>query len=87
MATQYERAFSTARRTLTPERNALRLNSSRLVNVYGGDGTPERLTADLMTPRVLSEAQFVTALLGDVGIGRGGCRILPYPPPRKDLLD
>jgi hypothetical protein len=27
---------------------------------------PERLTAGSMTPRVLCEAQFVTALLGDV---------------------
>jgi hypothetical protein len=47
MATQYERAFSTARRTLTPERNALRLNSSRLVNVYGGDGSPRAVNSGL----------------------------------------
>jgi hypothetical protein len=29
---------------------------------------PERLTAGSMTPRVLLEAQFVTALLGDVAL-------------------
>ena len=72
MATQCERVFSAARRTLTPERNALGLKileACECLRWWWRNGVVTgRLTAGPMTPRVQIEDQFVTALLGDAAL-------------------
>jgi hypothetical protein len=72
MATQCERVFSAARRTLTPERNALglkTLEACECLRWWWRNGVVTgRLTAGPMTPRVQIEDQFVTALLGDAAL-------------------
>jgi hypothetical protein len=64
--------FSAARRTLTPERNALGLKILEacecLLWWWRNGVVAGRLTAGPMTPRVQFEAQFVTGLLGDAAL-------------------
>jgi len=72
MATQCERVFSAARRTLTPERNALGLKVFEACEYlrwwWRNRVVTGRLTAGPMAPRVQIEAQLVTALLGDAAL-------------------
>ena len=72
IAATVERVFSAARRTLTPERNALGLKileAYECLRWWWRSGiVTGRLTAGPMTPRVQVEAQFVTALLGDAAL-------------------
>ena len=72
MATQCERVFSAARRTLTPERNALGLKVLEACEClrwwWRNRVVTGRLIAGLMMLRVQIEAQFVTALLGDAAL-------------------
>src|SRR2546423_10561583 len=69
MATQCERVFSAARRTLTPERNALGLKvleACECLRWRWRNGVVSGMpTVCPMTPRAVVEAQFVTALVGD----------------------
>src|SRR5271163_4065504 len=69
MATQCERVFSAARRTLTPERNALGLKvleACECLRWWWKNGVMSGIpTVCPMTPRAVVEAQFVTALVGD----------------------
>jgi hypothetical protein len=71
MATQCERVFSAVRRTLTLERNALRLKILKAYEClrwwWRNRIVTERLTAG-PTPRVQIEAQFVAALLDDAAL-------------------
>jgi hypothetical protein len=57
MATQCERVFSAAKRTLTPERYALGM---KVIEACGGGGYANSVS---MTPRTVIRAQFVTALV------------------------
>jgi hypothetical protein len=72
MATQCERVFSAAKRTLTSERSALGLKileASECLRWWWRNGVVTgRLAAGPMTPRVQIEAQLVTALLGDAAL-------------------
>ena len=72
MATQCERVFSAAKRTLTPERNALGLNILEACECLRWWWTSGVVTGTAMVcpiaTRVQTEAQLVTALLlGDAG--------------------
>jgi hypothetical protein len=68
MATQCKRVFSAARRTLTPERNALGLNvleACECLRWWWRSGVVSGKAAVVpMTPRAQIEAQVVTTLLG-----------------------
>jgi len=73
MATQCERVFSAARRTLTPERNALGVKVLEACECLRWwwrtgviSGTP---TVTQIPTRTQVEDQVVTALLGDVAVG------------------
>jgi hypothetical protein len=69
MATQCERVFSAARRTLTPERNALVMKvieACECLRWWWRNGVVSGMpTVCPMTPRAVVEAQFITALVGD----------------------
>jgi len=69
MATQCERVFSAARRTLTPERNALGMKvieACECLRWWWRNGVVSGMpTVCPMTPRAVVEAQFITALVGD----------------------
>ena len=72
MATQCERVFSAARRTLTPERNAL---GPKILKVYEclrwwwrNGVVMGPVTGCLIPPRAQIEAQLITALLGDAAL-------------------
>jgi hypothetical protein len=71
MATQCKRVFSAARRTLTPERNALRLKILEACEClrwwWRNRVVTETATARPIISRVQIEAQLVTALLGNAG--------------------
>jgi hAT family C-terminal dimerisation region len=71
MATQCERVFSAAKRTLTPERNALGLNilkAYECLRWWWRNGVVMGIVITCPTAtRVHTEAQLVTALLGDAG--------------------
>ena len=68
MATQCERVFSAARRTLTPKRNALGLKvlqACEYLRWWWRSGVVNGKTAMVpMTSRAQIEAQVVTTLLG-----------------------
>jgi hAT family C-terminal dimerisation region len=70
MATQCERVFSAARRTLTPERNALGLKvleACECLRWWWRSGVISgKVAAVPNTPRSEIEAQSVNALLGDL---------------------
>jgi hypothetical protein len=70
MATQCERVFSAARRTLTPERNALGLKvleACECLRWWWRSGVVSGKAAVVpMTPRAQIEAQVVTTLLGSL---------------------
>src|ERR1700726_2108764 len=76
MATQCERVFSAARRTLTPERNALGMKvieACECLRWWWRNGVVSGMpTACPMTPRAVVEAQFVTVLVGDSAFGGVG---------------
>jgi hypothetical protein len=69
MATQCEQVCSAARRTLTPERNALGMKIIEACEYlwwWRRNGVVSGMpTVCPMTPRVAIEAQFVTALVED----------------------
>ena len=69
MATQCERVFSAARRTLTPERNALGLKileACECLRWWWRNGVVTgAVTGCPILPRAQIEAQLITALLGD----------------------
>jgi hypothetical protein len=69
MATQCERVFSAARRTLTPERNALGMKvieACECLRWWWRNGVVSGMpTVCPMTPQAVVEAQFITALVGD----------------------
>jgi hypothetical protein len=69
MDTQCERAFSEARRTLTPERNALGMKvieACECLRWWWRNGVVSGMpTVCPMTPRAVVEVQFVAALVGD----------------------
>jgi hypothetical protein len=73
MATQCERVFSAARRTLTPERNALGpqiIEACECLRWWWRNGVVTgRASTCPMTPRVEIEAQITTALIGDGALG------------------
>jgi hypothetical protein len=72
IATQCERVFSAAKRTLTPERNALGMQvfeACECLQWWWRNGVVTgTATGCLIPPRAQSEAQLITALLG-VGWG------------------
>jgi hAT family C-terminal dimerisation region len=69
MATQCERVFSAARRTLTPERNALGMKvieACECLRWWWRNGVVSGMpTVCPMAPRAVVEAQFVAVLVGD----------------------
>jgi hypothetical protein len=72
MAIQCERVFSAARRTLTPERNALGLKileACECLRWWWRNGVVTgAVTGCPIVPRAQVEAQFITALLGDTAL-------------------
>jgi hypothetical protein len=67
-----EQVFSVARRTLTPERNALRpqiIEACECLRWWRNGVVTGRVLACAMTPRVEIEAQMMTALIGDSALG------------------
>ena len=72
MATQCERVFSAARRTLTPERNALGLKileACECLRWWWRNGVVTgSVTECPIPPRAQIEAQFIAALLGDAAL-------------------
>jgi hypothetical protein len=71
MPTQCERVFSAARRTLTPERNALGLKvleAYECLRWWRNGVVTGAVTGCPIVPRAQVEAQFITALLGGTAL-------------------
>jgi len=71
MATQCERVFSAARRTLTPERNALGLKvleACECLRWWWRNGVVAGAVTGCPIPRAQIEARLIAALLGDAAL-------------------